>query len=449
MSRRESHRESDGTNESELTQSSASLRSHERRSDLCPPRTRDHHNVDSSNARTSPITVVVVDDHEMILQSVVRLFAADPQIVVVGTALTGAQGIDVTKRRSQTSWSSTSTCLTWKRQRRFDNSAKRTPASRSSRSRDRNDPARYMHRFAPAARPGCERRARFTNCVTPFATSMRAGRSPTKSWRRHRSRTNWSFTISRSWRCRRSDRGLRGAGPLATPGTGTAVSRIVPALRRRDRLHRRDRPLDSAKAVHQLSLWPPLSLSANTVDERESLGVRHSRSRSLPIDLGHTPELGVEPEHLVVEITESVLLDDSDTTMKFLTQFNDIGVKLALDDFGTAFSSISYVRRFPFDHLKLDISFTAELPNSIRSMLLVEEILHMAESLRMTGIAEGIERQDQLDACVKSDSTSARAISSPGGVGAPECDVLLSKTSLLPAIDPRLAHIRSILIAWG
>jgi EAL domain-containing protein (putative c-di-GMP-specific phosphodiesterase class I) len=73
-------------------------------------------------------------------------------------------------------------------------------------------------------------------------------------------------------------------------------------------------------------------------------------------------------------------------------------VGLALDDFGTAFSSISYVRRFPFDHLKLDISFTPELPHSTHSTLLVEEIGHLSNSMGMMSVAEGIDCQEQLDA---------------------------------------------------
>jgi diguanylate cyclase len=107
---------------------------------------------------------------------------------------------------------------------------------------------------------------------------------------------------------------------------------------------------------------------------------------------------GIDPADLVVEITESVLLDDTEQTMDFFSRLKGLGVGLALDDFGTAFSSLSYVRRFPFDHLKLDISFTSELPQSIRSMLLVEEICHLATSMEMKSIAEGIERQEQADA---------------------------------------------------
>jgi EAL domain-containing protein (putative c-di-GMP-specific phosphodiesterase class I) len=106
----------------------------------------------------------------------------------------------------------------------------------------------------------------------------------------------------------------------------------------------------------------------------------------------------IDPADLVFEVTESVLLDDSAHTMDFLTRLKGLGAEVALDDFGTAFSSLSYVRRFPFDHLKLDISFTSELPHSTRSMLLVEEICHLAISMDMRVIAEGIERQEQADA---------------------------------------------------
>ena len=90
----------------------------------------------------------------------------------------------------------------------------------------------------------------------------------------------------------------------------------------------------------------------------------------------------IDPADLVLEITESVLLEDTAQTMEFLSRLKDLGVGLALDDFGTAFSSLSYVRRFPFDRLKLDISFISELPHSTRSMLLVEEICHLSTSMR-------------------------------------------------------------------
>jgi EAL domain-containing protein (putative c-di-GMP-specific phosphodiesterase class I) len=84
--------------------------------------------------------------------------------------------------------------------------------------------------------------------------------------------------------------------------------------------------------------------------------------------------------------------------MDCLTRLKAIGVGLAIDDFGTAFSSISYLRRFPFDHLKLDLSFTNDLPHSTRTLLLVEQIGHMADSMKMMSIAEGIENEEQAEA---------------------------------------------------
>jgi EAL domain-containing protein (putative c-di-GMP-specific phosphodiesterase class I) len=104
---------------------------------------------------------------------------------------------------------------------------------------------------------------------------------------------------------------------------------------------------------------------------------------------------GLDPGTLVIEVTESVLLDDSETTLGFLIKLHELGVGIALDDFGTAFSSLSYVRRFPFDHLKLDVSFIAEVLTSTRSLLLVEEICHLAKSMDMRSVAEGIENEEQ------------------------------------------------------
>ncbi len=152
-------------------------------------------------------------------------------------------------------------------------------------------------------------------------------------------------------------------------------------------------------AMHQLHAWqqrfpssPHLFMSVNmSVTDLSDPGLFETIS-------GIVREAEIDPVDLVIEITESVLLDDAEQTIHFLGQLKDLGVGLALDDFGTAFSSLSYVRRFPFDRLKLDISFTSELPQSTRSMLLVEEICHLATSMGMKSIAEGIERQEQADA---------------------------------------------------
>jgi EAL domain-containing protein (putative c-di-GMP-specific phosphodiesterase class I) len=151
------------------------------------------------------------------------------------------------------------------------------------------------------------------------------------------------------------------------------------------------------QAASQLRLWQeqypfPLYMSVNL----------SARDLSVPNLFASIAAIikrtSVNASDLIFEITESVLLEDSDETIEFLAGLKKLGARLSLDDFGTAFSSLSYVRRFPFDQLKLDISFTSELPDSPRSMLLVEEICHLATTMKMNLVAEGIERSEQYDA---------------------------------------------------
>jgi EAL domain-containing protein (putative c-di-GMP-specific phosphodiesterase class I) len=103
----------------------------------------------------------------------------------------------------------------------------------------------------------------------------------------------------------------------------------------------------------------------------------------------------VDPRCVVVEITETAMLAENQDVEFNMRVLKDGGVQLALDDFGTAFSSLSYLRRFPFDVVKIDTSFTAELPRDPRAVLLVQTIVDMAKAMSAMGIAEGIEREDQ------------------------------------------------------
>jgi EAL domain-containing protein (putative c-di-GMP-specific phosphodiesterase class I) len=144
------------------------------------------------------------------------------------------------------------------------------------------------------------------------------------------------------------------------------------------------------QAIHPSTpaLWMSVNVSPSDLDDPDLF---HRIKTSID-------KSGIAPADLVVEITEAILLRDSDQTMAFLASLKALGVGLAIDDFGTAYSSISYIQRFPFDRLKLDMSFSAELPHSVRSHRLIEEIAHMTKSMNMMGIAEGIERADQATA---------------------------------------------------
>ena len=100
---------------------------------------------------------------------------------------------------------------------------------------------------------------------------------------------------------------------------------------------------------------------------------------------------------LAMEITESQLITDIDSCIAFLARLKALGIALYVDDFGTGYSSLSYLHRLPVDALKIDRSFTERLETSPQSRSIVQSIIALAAALDLAAIAEGIERQDQLD----------------------------------------------------
>lgn len=104
------------------------------------------------------------------------------------------------------------------------------------------------------------------------------------------------------------------------------------------------------------------------------------------------------PSHrLVLEITESALLQATGTVGINLNTIREAGFQLAIDDFGTGFSSLSYLSDYPFTHLKIDKSFIASVTHNQRSAYLLEAIVDLSKAFEMTTIAEGVETQEQLD----------------------------------------------------
>jgi diguanylate cyclase (GGDEF)-like protein/PAS domain S-box-containing protein len=107
-------------------------------------------------------------------------------------------------------------------------------------------------------------------------------------------------------------------------------------------------------------------------------------------------ETGLEPSTLILEITESVMIQDMDLAIARLTELKSLGVQLAIDDFGTGYSSLNYVRRFPVDILKVDKSFIDGVTESGESSALTAAVIELASILNLKPVAEGIERPDQL-----------------------------------------------------
>ena len=106
-------------------------------------------------------------------------------------------------------------------------------------------------------------------------------------------------------------------------------------------------------------------------------------------------ESGFDPSNLIVEITESAMMNDIDAAVRELRSLKALGLRIAIDDFGTGYSSLAYLQRLPIDILKIDRSFVATLSEDDESVTLVNAIIRMAEALGHTTIAEGIERATQ------------------------------------------------------
>ena len=109
-------------------------------------------------------------------------------------------------------------------------------------------------------------------------------------------------------------------------------------------------------------------------------------------------QAGLDPSRLELEITESLLLADTEQTLDTLHQLRALGVRISMDDFGTGYSSLSYLRSFPFDKIKIDRSFMRDLERKGDSLAIIKAVIGLGHSLGMSTTAEGIETEEQLAA---------------------------------------------------
>jgi len=107
-------------------------------------------------------------------------------------------------------------------------------------------------------------------------------------------------------------------------------------------------------------------------------------------------ESGLAPRSLGLEITESVLIEEIDSSMPILDELRDHGLRLVLDDFGTGYSSLSYLMRFPLDGVKVDRSFIDGLDRAPQNAAIMKAIVEMCHALRLSVVAEGVESERQL-----------------------------------------------------
>jgi diguanylate cyclase (GGDEF)-like protein len=116
----------------------------------------------------------------------------------------------------------------------------------------------------------------------------------------------------------------------------------------------------------------------------------------LDVIVGALAASGLPPTRLEIEITETVLLQNRETTLAVLHQLRGLGVRIAMDDFGTGYSSLTYLQSFPFDKIKIDRSFVKDINKNTGSLNIVRAVAALASGMGMTATAEGVETHAQL-----------------------------------------------------
>jgi diguanylate cyclase (GGDEF)-like protein len=149
------------------------------------------------------------------------------------------------------------------------------------------------------------------------------------------------------------------------------------------------------EACRQARAWqdaglPPITVAINT-------SAPEFRAEDFFENLRSTlEETHLEPRYLELELTESVLMRDAESTDSVLHALAYLGVKLSIDDFGTGYSSLSYLRKYPIDTLKIDQSFVNRMTDHPDDAAIVTAVISMAKALRLHVIAEGVETSDQV-----------------------------------------------------
>lgn len=106
---------------------------------------------------------------------------------------------------------------------------------------------------------------------------------------------------------------------------------------------------------------------------------------------------GMNPNYLCIEITESIVIDDLDTTIAMFKQLAEIGIQMSMDDFGTGYSSLSVLKKLPLNMLKIDKSFIREMTHEHQDFDIVKAVISISNSLKLKIVAEGVEQKEQYD----------------------------------------------------
>ncbi len=151
------------------------------------------------------------------------------------------------------------------------------------------------------------------------------------------------------------------------------------------------------EACHQAVAWQKQYQGHGELTIGVNISGRQLKNAELVEDVAQAlAASGLDPGCLVLEMTETVLMEHTEENLELLSRLREMGVRLAIDDFGTGYSSLSYLHRFPVDILKIDRSFVDRLRGSSEDAALVRTIVRLGQSLRMVTVAEGVEDHAQF-----------------------------------------------------
>lgn len=145
------------------------------------------------------------------------------------------------------------------------------------------------------------------------------------------------------------------------------------------------------QACNDAAAWPEHVKIAVNISP-----VQFKNASLVPVILSALASSGLPANRLELEITESVLLQDTAATLAVLHQLRALGVRVSMDDFGTGYSSLSYLRSFPFDKIKIDQSFVRDMIGNKQSLAIIQAVASLGATLGMATTAEGVETRDQL-----------------------------------------------------
>jgi len=151
-------------------------------------------------------------------------------------------------------------------------------------------------------------------------------------------------------------------------------------------------------------------------------------------------EMGMDPQCLELELTESLIMPNAEDTIETLRALKKLGIQISIDDFGTGYSSLSYLKRFPIDTLKIDQSFIHDIPGDADNSALVTAIIAMAHNLKLSVVAEGVETYEQLVFLNSHDCDYAQGFLFGKAVPAPEFHQLLENPAAFSQHFPASDH---------